>query len=97
MRMSRYQYRQNAKRRKCGRLAARARWADRGGRSGEREAPAQVCVETLTWIGDDGAAHRVAFSRLGRGQILMADGRLTTATKLAERLRKWLAVPTRKD
>jgi hypothetical protein len=98
MRGGRYHQRRRSIRRNAGRCGAAGRWAIGAGRSGERWPVAPGAgMETLTWIGDDGRVQRVAFWRLGQGRLRLADGRVTTATAIAAKLRKWLAVPVRRD
>ena len=48
-------------------------------------------VETLTLL-SAGVCRLVAFRRGKFGRIVMADGTVTTATALAARIRKWLAI-----
>lgn len=82
----RYVFGQRWKRRNAAVKASRSRW---GGERFPDVGDGQM--ETLTLL-SAGVCRRVAFRRGKFGRIVMADGTVTTATALAARIRKWLAI-----
>lgn len=51
-------------------------------------------VESITYDGL-GMRRKIVFKRIGKGRVMFRDGAITTATRFAETIRKWVAVKPR--